>query len=247
MTCSWKSWESFRSKWGSQNDSESISRATRMLLYWLRIWAHSYLEILPSSSWVLRTIPRQPYFLHGPDLFRFLWLETVSMPKPIGSPLYVMDRDNVLRTEQTAQGGSDGRKWQMLRIWSDIMTVLEVMQKKIPCICCLLFDTHHSFIVRSRHLNFFRTVNLEFKPRILYTCKEKHKIWAGVITNLKNLRSFITSCSHLKIYVSSQESNEMQHSEVKWSFLMCQDSHVDFFFSLTSRKQSQRNMMQPSH
>lgn len=50
------------------------------------------------------------------------------------------------------------------------------------------------------------------------------------MTNLKNLRSFITSCSHLKIYVSIQESNEMQHSEVKWSFLMDQDSHVGFLF-----------------
>lgn len=191
-----------------------------MLLYWLRIWAHSYLEILPSSSWVLRTIPRQPYFLHGPELFRFLWLETVSMPKPIGSPLYVMDRDNVLRTEQTAQGGSDGRNWRVLRIWSDIMTVLEVMQKKkflvfAACYLTLII----SFIVRSRPLNFFRTVNLEFKPRILYTCKEKHKIWAGVMTNLKNLRSFITSCSHLKIYVSRKQWSaafwgEMELSDV---------------------------------
>lgn len=47
--------------------------------------------------------------LMAQTFFRFLWLETVSKPKPIGSPLYVMDRDNVLRTEQTAQGGSDGR------------------------------------------------------------------------------------------------------------------------------------------
>lgn len=141
-----------------------------------------------------------------------------------------MDRDNVLRTEQTAQGGSDGRNWRVLRIWSDIMTVLEVMQKQNSLY--LLLALWHSSFPPLPGLDpwiFFRTVNLEFKPRILYTCKEKHKIWAGVMINLKNLRSFITSCSHLKIYVSSQESNEMQHSEVKWSFLMCQDSHVDFF------------------
>lgn len=140
-----------------------------------------------------------------------------------------MDRDNVLRTEQTAQGGSDGRNWRVLRIWSDFMTALEVMQKKFLVFAACYLILIISFVARSRPLNFFRTVSLEFKPRILYTCKEKHKIWAGVMTNLKNLRSFITSCSHLKIYVSIQESNEMQHSEVKWSFLMCQDSHVDFF------------------
>lgn len=159
-----------------------------------------------------------------------------------------MDRDNVLRTEQTAQDGPDGRNWQVLGVCSDIMAVLEVMQKKFLVFAAWYLILIISFIARSRPMNFFRTVNLVFKSRILYTCKEKHKIWAGAMINLKNLRSFITSCSHLKIYVSIQESSEMQHSEMKWSFLMCQDSHAGFFFfSLTNRKQSQRNMIQTSH
>lgn len=148
-----------------------------------------------------------------------------------------MDRNNVLRTEQTAQGGPDGRNWRVLRMWSNIMAVLEVMQKKNSLY--LLLDIWYASFPLLPGLDpwiFFRTVDLEFKSRILYTCKEKHKIWAGSMTNLKNLRPFITSCSHLKIYVSFQESNEMQHSGVKWSFLMCQDSHVSFFSSLSSRK-----------
>lgn len=113
------------------------------------------------------------------------------------------------------------------------MEVLEVMQKKNSLY--LLLDIWYAPFpllpgLDPRIFFFFRTVDLEFKSRILYTCKEKHKIRAGSMTNLKNLRPFITSCSHLKIYVSFQESNEMQHSGVKWSFLMCQDSHVGFFF-----------------
>lgn len=56
-------------------------------------------------------------------MFQSLHLEHIR------SSMCVMDRDNVLRTEQRAQGGADGSDSECLRIWTDIMAVLEVMQK----------------------------------------------------------------------------------------------------------------------
>lgn len=49
-----------------------------------------------------------------------------------------------VETEQRAQGRADGRGGECLRIWTDIMAVLEAMQKKKKTyVCCLKFDPHH--------------------------------------------------------------------------------------------------------